>query len=75
MTTATTMLAAYLAAETALLEAKEARLGDRMLKFEDLGEIRAGRKEWQMKVDNEAAKAAGQPRFAGLGYAVARMDR
>ena len=75
MTTATTMLAAYIAAETALLEGKEARIADRMMRFEDLSEIRKGRQEWQQKVDTEAATAAGAPRIAGLGFAVARMDR
>ena len=75
MTTATTMLAAYLAAEVAVLEGKEARIGDRLMKFEDLDRIIAGRKEWQSKVDNEAAVAAGQPRIGGLSFAVARMSR
>lgn len=74
MSQATDMLAAYIAAETAVLLGKEARLGDRSLTLEDLPEIRAGRREWEGKVNTETARARGVPTFGGLGFAVARLD-
>jgi len=74
MTTATDMLAKYLAAEQAILEGKEARLGDRLLKMEDLIEIRDGRKEWEARVAAESRQAAGTPSLGGATFAVARMD-
>lgn len=74
MTTATDMRDKYLAAETALLEGKIARFGDRTLQMEDLAEIRAGRKEWEARVLSEQSQASGAPRIGGLSYSVARMD-
>ena len=74
MSTATTMLAAYIAAETAVLTGAEYRLGDRMLKMADLSMIRAGRAEWQAVVNAETAATASAPAFGGLGYSVARFD-
>ena len=59
MSTATTMLANYIAAETAVLKGKEYNMGGRKLSYEDLSEIRAGRQEWQAKVDAETATADG----------------
>lgn len=74
MSTATEMLEKYTAAEAAVLEGKEYRLGDRSLRREDLAEIRAGRREWQAAVNAEAARAAGAPSIGGLAYSVARLD-
>lgn len=74
MSKATDMLAAYLAAEIAVLEGKEAKIGDRSLQLEDLSEIRAGRREWQARVNEERLNAAGAPSIGGLGFAVARLD-
>jgi hypothetical protein len=74
MSLATDMLAAYTAAETAVLLGKEARLGDRSLRLEDLAEIRAGRKEWEAKVNAEVARARGVSTLGGLTFAVARLD-
>ena len=73
------MLDVYLAAEQALLKGgKSVRFNDgsvdRMLTQEDLQWIQAGRREWQARVDSAAARAAGAPRFGGLGYSVARLD-
>lgn len=75
MTTATDMLAQYLAAESALLQGQEIRFGTRILKRADLAEIRTGRKEWEQRVqaENNAAKKA--PSIGGLGYSVARLDQ
>lgn len=74
MTTTTDMLAKYLAAEQALLEGKEARLGDRLLRMEDLAEIRKGRQEWETRVNAESRQAAAAPSLGGATYSVARLD-
>lgn len=69
------MLAKYLAAESAVLEGKEARIGDRSFRSEDLSAIIAGRKEWEQKVAAERGRASGANTIGGLGFAVARLDR
>lgn len=75
MTTATDMLAAYLAAESAILTGKEVRWTDgRLLRREDLAEIRKGRQEWEARVGAENATTAGQPTFGGRSYAVADLS-
>lgn len=72
MTTATDMLAAYLAAETNLLLGKEVSFAGRRQTMEDLPEIRKGRQEWEARVAAEQRGTAGR---GGLGnYAVARFD-
>lgn len=71
---ATTMLAAYLRAETDVLLGKEARLGDRLFRSEDLAEIRAGRQEWERRVAAERDRASGAPTLGGLRFSVARLD-
>ncbi|MGF6116686.1 hypothetical protein ABIE30_000646 [Janthinobacterium lividum] len=73
MTIATDMLAKYLAAETAILEGKEVKLGDRTLRMEDLGSVITGRKEWQQAVSREAAAASSAPGIGGLSFALARF--
>ena len=73
MTTATDMLAAYLAAESAVLAGKEARMGDRTFRSEDLVEIRAGRKEWERRVSAELGKASSAPTIGGLTFSHARL--
>lgn len=75
MSTATEMLAAYLAAESAVLLGKEATIGDRRFRYEDLAEIRKGRAEWEARVasENDAAQAA--PNIGGLGIKYARLDK
>ncbi|HET6719038.1 MAG TPA: hypothetical protein VFH22_05305 [Rhodocyclaceae bacterium] len=74
MPTATEMRDKYLAAEQALLEGKETSFGDRKLRFEDLGEIRKGRQEWEARVRAEADGAAGKPRIGGLAFKVADLS-
>jgi len=74
MSTATDMVAAYIAAETAILAGKEVRFQDRMVRREDLPEIRAGRREWEQRVAAESATAAGAPTIGGVRFSVARMD-
>lgn len=75
MSTATQMLAKYLAAEELVLEGKEAKIGDRSFRLEDLAQIREGRKEWEGKVAAERRAASGVNTFGGLSYGRARMDR
>lgn len=73
-TSATAMLAAYLQAETDVLLGKEARLGDRVFRSEDLVEIRAGRQEWERRVAGERDRASGAQTLGGLRFSVARLD-
>lgn len=73
-TPASTMLAAYLQAETDVLLGKEARLGDRVFRSEDLAEIRAGRQEWERRVAAERDCASGAPTLGGLRFSVVRLD-
>lgn len=75
MSTATIMLEKYLAAEAAILDGKEAKIGDRSFRNEDLDKVIAGRKEWEAKVAAEQRRASGAKSIGGLGYSVARMDR
>lgn len=74
MTTATDMLAKYLAAETAILEGKEVHLGDRRLRMEDLNMVIAGRREWERRVAQEGARAAGAPTIGGAGFVLANFS-
>lgn len=74
MTQAADMLALYIQAESAVLSGQEFTLGDRRLRRADLVEIRAGRREWQAKVNAEQARSAGAPTIGGLGFSVARLD-
>lgn len=73
MTTASDMLAKYLAAEVAVLEGKEVHLGERRLRMEDLDMVIAGRKEWERRVSAETASAAQAPTIGGLSFAVANF--
>lgn len=74
VSTATDMLAKYLQAEADILAGKEVRFADRMLRLEDLAEIRAGRKEWERRVAGESNAAAGVPTIGGLTFSRARFD-
>lgn len=73
MTQATDMLNLYIQAETAVLSGQEFVLGDKRLRRADLEQIRAGRKEWQRIVNDEAARTSGAPTIGGLGISVARL--
>jgi hypothetical protein len=74
MTQATDMLALYIQAETAVLAGQEFTLGDRRLRRADLVEIRAGRREWQARVNAETARSNGAPTIGGLGFSVADLS-
>jgi hypothetical protein len=59
MSTATEMLAQYLAAESAVLNGKSVLMNGRQLTRENLSEIRQGRMEWERKVNAEKASGKG----------------
>lgn len=58
MSIATDTLAAYQAAELALLKGQSYRFGDKMLTMANLTEIQTGRREWERRVAAEQASAA-----------------
>lgn len=64
MSTATDMLAQYLAAETAILGGQVYKWGDRQLTRADLAMVQAGRREWERK-------AAAESRGGGIGVQLA----
>lgn len=72
MSTATDMIAAYLAAETAILQGKDVRFQGRSVTMEDLDSIRKGRQEWEARARAEAQPAGCRGGMGG--YAVARFD-
>lgn len=72
MTTATDMLASYLAAEAAVLAGKSVQFKGRAHTYEDLAEIRKGRLEWERRVASESGARA--PSIGGLSFSVARFD-
>jgi hypothetical protein len=74
MSTATELLAKYLAAEAAVLEGKEVRFQDRMVRQEDLLWIQRERRALEQRVANEQAAASGVPTIGGLTFARARFD-
>jgi len=74
MSTATEMLAKYLAAETAVLEGKDVSFGDRRLSMANLPEIIDGRKEWERRVAEESARVNKTQRIGGLTMSVANFN-
>ena len=67
MSTATTMLAAYIAAETAVLQGQSYTMNGRTLTKSNLDSIIKGRREWEARVHAETEIAAG--RQAGVSFA------
>jgi len=55
-------LAAYLAAETAVLKSQRYELAGRMLTRADLKEIRSGIEAWDARVKNLSRQASGRSR-------------
>ena len=70
MSTATEMLNLYIEAEKAVLSGKEFFMNGRRLVREDLAMIRAGRQEWERKVNAESAKQKG----VNVGHSVATWN-
>lgn len=61
------MVDLYIEAEQALLAGKTATMNGRTLTMENLQEIREGRQEWEIRVRQQAASAAGKkPRSPAL---------
>jgi len=81
-TTPTTadLLAAYRAAELAVLQGQEVRVdlggtgAQQLWKGADLATIQAGIAKLERKLAAEQAQSSGAPRIGGLGFGVARMD-
>jgi hypothetical protein len=42
--------------------------------MEILSEIRAGRKEWEQRVSQQARQSAGRPSFGGMPFSVASFN-
>lgn len=74
MTTATDMLAKYMAAESAVLEGKDVSFGDRRLSMVDLPQIIAGRKEWEQRAAAESAKTNNAPTLGGMEIKVVNFN-
>lgn len=76
--TAQAMVTAYTNAETEILLGKEVRMGgpglDRWLRYEDLQQIRDGRKEWEGRVAKLQAAAGQTPNFGGISYSLANFS-
>lgn len=71
MTTAATMLAEYMKAELAVLAGKTITFQGRSMGMENLQEIRAGRREWEARIAQDARKASCQPSIGGMSFSVA----
>lgn len=72
MTTVTeTRLAAYLAAEAAILKAQEVRNGDRTFRQTELRDVRDQIDRLQRQIVRESAAANGQ---RGLNFSVANLS-
>lgn len=71
MITAATMLAEYLKAEQAVLAGKTITFQGRSMGMENLQEIRAGRREWEARIAQEARVARGRPSIGGMSFSVA----
>lgn len=66
MSLATDMLAAYVAAELAVLDGQAYTMNGRSLSMANLEEIRRGRAEWEARAGAEKGRAAGVPTLGGL---------
>ena len=73
-TVAETRLAAYLAAEASILQAQEARSGDRTHRMAELADVQKQIIALQLQVDREQARAAGRSGFGGVTVAVADLS-
>ena len=71
MSTAATMVAEYTKAELAVLAGKTITFQGRSMSMENLQEIRAGRREWEGRVAQEARTASCRPSIGGMSFSVA----
>ena len=72
MSTATDMLASYLAAEATVLSGQTVQFNGRTVTTENLAEIRKGRVEWERRVAAESGTRGAT--IGGLSFSVARFD-
>lgn len=63
-TTAQQMIDYYTQAEIAALEGRQFQFNGRQVMLQDLGAIRAGRREWEAKHRQQTLAAQGHPGFA-----------
>ena len=69
MSTESEMVALYIQAEKDVLLGKETQINGRSLTMEDLSDIRAGRKEWESRVNTLAANTGGgRKRFSLVNF-------
>lgn len=69
MSVATDMYDLYIQAEKDVLEGKTVQMDGRTMSLEDLDKIRAGRKEWAIKVAEEQATTSGaSPLYATASW-------
>lgn len=66
MSTATIMYDLYIQAEKDVLEGKTIQMDGSTMTLEDIDKIRAGRREWEIRVGMETATAAGQTTLYSL---------
>lgn len=66
MSTASDLLALYLAAESAILSGQEYRMGDRSLKLADLSEVRAERQRLELRVNSESRSGSARHQLASF---------
>lgn len=64
MSTATDMLAAYIAAETAILGGQSYSINGHSYTYADLEKVQKGREDWQLIVNRETQRAAGKSSVA-----------
>jgi hypothetical protein len=66
MSTASDLLALYLAAEAAILQGQSTRMGDRMLTMADLVEVRAERRDLERRVASEGSGQSARHQLASF---------
>lgn len=66
MSTASDLLALYLAAEGKILAGQSTRMGDRMLTMADLAEVRTERRNLERRVNAEAGGGSARYQLADL---------
>jgi len=65
------MVAEYMKAELAVLAGKTITFQGRSMSMENLQEIRAGRREWEVRVSQQSRTASCRPSIGGMSFSVA----
>jgi hypothetical protein len=66
MSTASDLLALYLAAEAKILSGQSTRMGDRMLTMADLAEVRRERRDLERRVQSETSGQVARHQLASF---------